>query len=242
MLRSHKRITWKWIFSNDILRPIYVPDMFLKQNARLGLFKQEILQDGTRIVQLTYGGHNYVFLDPEFFCQLLKEIWVCETCIFRLGTDPLDYTCAAHDYEDDYPSDYPFVADCSDFIPQKRFLGKIVYFSHSLMEYNTEEENAAISVLKQHFPGYFILNPKIIEYRYSMSPYLFLVRKSDILVFKRYKGYITSGVGMEIGLAFKQGIPVYEITENGSLRRVLEEPTDKLTREETNRLYSTGHI
>lgn len=218
-----KKLRWSDVFSRK--------PHFLNVNRKLGLLK-EITINGVTMVQFDYKGVRNVFLDPEIFNDFIGEIWPCETCIFNLfqGSGD-DYYCFLTD------NDYPAVVDCSSFIPHKKYINRpIVYFSHSLMSYDSVGEEQAMAAIRRHFPNAIVINPKIIRYRGDMTPYLTLVSNSDILVFKRFLGKITSGVGLEIKTALNQNIPVYELSDHG-LKRILDEPADILTREETVQLY-----
>ncbi|MCD6484574.1 MAG: hypothetical protein J7L47_05620 [Candidatus Odinarchaeota archaeon] len=218
---------------NKAIKP---KEMMLKNLKELGLFS--ITQEyGITIAKITYAGKTNVFLDPVFLREFIDKIWPCRDCIFRAGEGVMDYSCLMRD---DPLSDYPFVSDCHTYIPKPQGF-RYIYFSHSLKEYNTAEEKEAIVLIKKHFPQHVLLNPNLFEYQGTMFPYLLMVKVSDVLVFKRYRGYVTSGVGREIEYALELGIPVYELKGNVLLERE-DMPANVLTREQTVSLYKYGHI
>ncbi|MCD6514732.1 MAG: hypothetical protein J7L07_07390 [Candidatus Odinarchaeota archaeon] len=110
-----------------------------------------------------------------------------------------------------------------------------IYFAHPMIEYDTLEEERNISLIKKHFKNATIVNPK--KYRFKdMDSYLRIVSKCDVIVFKKFKEFITAGVGKEINFAFKRNIPVYEILGE-EIVRVKELQNEILNRDETNYLY-----
>ena len=115
-----------------------------------------------------------------------------------------------------------------------------VYYSHAMPLYGTiEEENEKQQILSNISnanivdPGSFQDNPE--KRRGGMEYCLKLVEKCDELVFSKYFGKITAGVGKEINHALSMKMSVHELW-NGKLRRVTRE-VKYLSRLATRRLY-----
>lgn len=112
-----------------------------------------------------------------------------------------------------------------------------IYFAHSIKEYNTAIERGCISIIKQHFPGCEIINPKDLYFD-DFSEYLRVVEQCDILVYKRWNGYITAGVAKEIEHALSCDIPVYEIKGPKLIKVTKLDKKKTLTLDETRMAYS----
>lgn len=112
-----------------------------------------------------------------------------------------------------------------------------VYFAHSIKEYNTNVEKGCIIVIQKHFPGCEIVNPKDLCFD-DFSEYLRIVEQCDILVYKRWNGYITAGVAKEIEHALKCGKEVYEIRGLELVKVTKLDKERTLTLNETRMAYS----
>ena len=94
---------------------------------------------------------------------------------------------------------------------------KPAYYSHSMRIYNTEREAEELDTIEELYGD--VINPNgDITWRGSMEPYFKAVRRSCILIFSQYKGYIGRGVFDEIQTALRNNIPVrcLKLWENGS--------------------------
>ena len=78
-------------------------------------------------------------------------------------------------------------------------------------------------------PGSFQDNTK--KQREGMKFCLGLIRKCQALVFSRFKGEITAGVGKEVNYAIKKKIDVFEMNENKFYR--VKKPVEYLSIMET---------
>ena len=99
-----------------------------------------------------------------------------------------------------------------------------IYYSHAIPLYGTDEEEnekrqILMSIPKANIvdPGSFQDNPE--KRRGGMEYCLKLVEKCDELVFSKYFGKITAGVGKEINHALSIKMPVHELW-NGKLKKV----------------------
>lgn len=110
-----------------------------------------------------------------------------------------------------------------------------IYFSHAIADYYSYDEQKAIKAILHFFPNAIIINPRDFHFN-NIESYLDLVKTSSIVVFKRFMGAITAGVGSEIKFALNLGIPVYEI-KGTKLERLSKLNESILTREETIKLF-----
>jgi len=120
-----------------------------------------------------------------------------------------------------------------------------VYYSHAMVLYGTIlEKQEKLQILKVNpkanviDPGSYQDNPQ--KRNGGMEYCLSLVEKCNALVFTRFLGKITAGVGQEINYALKKKMIVHEL-KNGKLRIVLK-PVKYLSREETRKLYRLWRI
>ena len=102
--------------------------------------------------------------------------------------------------------------------------------------YESSAEEVEIYRIVQHFPKAEILNPgsydKHPEKRRDTLAFCYgLIDKSDLIIFTRLLGKITSGVGAEVNYALKLGKPVYELKGKGL--RSTKRPVQYLSRPET---------
>jgi len=111
-----------------------------------------------------------------------------------------------------------------------------VYYAHPIPLYGTKQESNERKHIIKNFPeaeivdpGTFQDNPK--KQREGMEFCLRLVRKCHALVFSKFKGKITSGVGKEVNYAIERKIDVFEI--NGPKLHRIEKPVEYLSIMET---------
>ncbi len=115
-----------------------------------------------------------------------------------------------------------------------------VYYSHAMPLYGTSKEayeksqiRKNISVVKIVDPGTYQDNPE--KRKDGMDYCLKLVKDCDGLVFSKYEGEITAGVGKEVNFAIENKIPVYEL--NGGKLHKIETPVQYLSRLDTIAMY-----
>lgn len=117
-----------------------------------------------------------------------------------------------------------------------------IYFSHPMPLYGTKREKEEIRQITRNFPGSGIVNPapfdrnplKMIE---GMKFCFRLIDACSAIVFSRFNGVITAGVGSEVNYALENKKKVYEL-KDGVLIPVTKE-VKYLSREETRRIYRT---
>ena len=108
------------------------------------------------------------------------------------------------------------------------------------MIYGTQKERVERFFIQANFPGAEIVDPGAIQtnpekMRRGMEYYLELVETCDALVFTRYEGAITSGVGLEVNHALSKGKKVHELRKQDLLE--VTTPVEYLSREKTVELY-----
>lgn len=115
-----------------------------------------------------------------------------------------------------------------------------VYYSHAMPLYGTSKEayeksqiRKNISAVKIVDPGTYQDNPE--KRKGGMDYCLKLVKDCDGLVFSKYEGEITAGVGKEVNFAIENKIPVYEL--NGGKLHKIETPVQYLSRLDTIAMY-----
>ena len=100
----------------------------------------------------------------------------------------------------------------------------ILYYAHAMPIYRTAAEKRELRQIRSKFPRATIVNPakyqnKPEKRRDTMGFCLRLVEGSDAVVFSRYRGKVTAGVGKEANYAIKIGLPVFELTGSSLKRR-----------------------
>ncbi len=84
-----------------------------------------------------------------------------------------------------------------------------VYYSHSVLIYNTKREKKELRFLEKKFSS--IINPNT-DIRWDettkMEPYFRAVKNSDLVVVSEFKNHIGKGVYDEIRIALNNKIPV----------------------------------
>ena len=91
------------------------------------------------------------------------------------------------------------------------------------------------------FPSHRIVNPALHEgdpekLRDTVGYCLKLVEGCQLVVFRRFFGKVTAGVGKEVNHALKLGKPVHEIRDGKF--KVLSSRLSYISRLSTNRLYN----
>ncbi len=115
-----------------------------------------------------------------------------------------------------------------------------VYYAHAMPTYGTKIETLEKKLIAKLLPKHKIVDPgsiqENIEKRKGGMEYCFsLIDRCDALVFSRYKGIITSGVGKEIDHALENKLVVHEL-KNGKLE-IIKSPVKYLSRVETWAIY-----
>lgn len=85
---------------------------------------------------------------------------------------------------------------------------KRVYYAHSMVLYNTSEEEEDVEFLKQLYKRVICPNKDIGKAERGMKAYLKIVEWADLLVVREFEGFIGFGVYKEIWRAKRFGIPV----------------------------------
>ena len=84
-----------------------------------------------------------------------------------------------------------------------------VYYSHSLLIYNTKREKKELQFLRKKFSFVFNPNTDIIwDKTKKMEPYFRAVKNSDLIVVSEFKSHIGKGVYDEIRIALNNNILV----------------------------------
>jgi hypothetical protein len=115
-----------------------------------------------------------------------------------------------------------------------------IYYAHAKPIYRTVAERLELTQIKSRFPRAQVVNPAKYENhpdkrRDTMDFCFRLVKKSEAVVFSRYRGKITSGVGQEVNRALRIGLPVFELSGGHFTRR--RKQVRHLSFDETLRLY-----
>ena len=116
-----------------------------------------------------------------------------------------------------------------------------VYFAHAMCTYGKPDEHRDLRRIRCELPRISIVNPARYEGHPSkladtMGFCLKLVEGSDMVVFTRLMGEITSGVGKEVNYAMRIGRPVFELQSARLVRRT--RPLKYISRRATIRLYN----
>jgi len=116
-----------------------------------------------------------------------------------------------------------------------------IYYAHAICTYGSEQEEMERKCIKKEFSNCVVVDPSLYENdarkrRDGMQFCKGLISSSDVLVFTRLLGKITSGVGIEINHALGENKPVFELN-NGKMHRV-KSPVKYISRENTIKLYN----
>jgi len=116
----------------------------------------------------------------------------------------------------------------------------ILYYAHAMPIYGTLAEKHELTHIRCNFPRVRIVNPAKYQNhpekrRDKMGFCLRLVEASDALVFSRYRGKVTAGVGKEVNHALRVGLPVFEL--KGKRLQRQRKRVRHLSLDETLRMY-----
>lgn len=126
-----------------------------------------------------------------------------------------------------------------------------LYYAHPMKLYGTQCERTELAQIRKRFPRRSIVNPASYEghpekLQDTVGFCLKLVEKCEVIVFRRFFGKVTAGVGKEVNYALRLGKPVYEIRD-GKFKPVSTR-LSYISRKRTNNLYNrfdwglfTGH-
>jgi len=116
-----------------------------------------------------------------------------------------------------------------------------VYHAHAKPTYDTRQEEKEREIILNNLddaeivdPGSYENNPKKRMSKDPMKFCLNLVEKCEALVFSRFAGKITAGVGLEANFAFSRNMAVFEVAGKKLFR--IKKPVNYLTVLETIRL------
>ena len=115
-----------------------------------------------------------------------------------------------------------------------------IYYAHAMPIYRTAAEERELRKVGSMFPRARIVNPAKYQnhpekQRDKIGFCLRLVEGCDAVVFSRFRGKVTAGVGKEVNYALGIGLPVFQLT--GSRSKRLRSPVRYLSVYETLRLY-----
>jgi len=107
-----------------------------------------------------------------------------------------------------------------------------VYYAHAIPLYGTKQESTERRQIIKKFqkveiidPGSFQDNPE--KQRGGMEFCLKLVKGCQAVVFSKFNGKITAGVGKEVNYAIEKKINVFEL--NGNKFHSIDKPVDYLS-------------
>jgi len=100
----------------------------------------------------------------------------------------------------------------------------ILYYAHAMPIYRTLAEKRELKQIRSKFPRAMVVNPAKYQNhpekrRDKIGFCLRLVENSDAVVFSRYQGKITAGVGKEANHALRISLLVYELAGSRFKRR-----------------------
>lgn len=98
-----------------------------------------------------------------------------------------------------------------------------VYHAHAMQLYGRQKERNERAAIQRAFEDHLVINPGAVQENpqkaaEGMAYCLRLVDSCQILVYSRFQGKITAGVGAEVNHALQRSKPVFEI-RSGKLRR-----------------------
>lgn len=130
-----------------------------------------------------------------------------------------------------------------------------VFYSHSMMNYGTDEEKKEKELIQTAFDDFGIVSPKFYDgsnkrmnidmdrlYEFNngtqvqeMEFYKMIVSSCQMLVYIKWEGHIPSGVEIEVNHALDIGIPVFELVGDEFIQQ--KSHVDGLSFEETSNMY-----
>ena len=116
-----------------------------------------------------------------------------------------------------------------------------VYYAHPMKLYRTPWEQKELAQIRKRFPRRRIVNPASYEghpdkLKDTVGFCLKLVENCQVVVFRRFFGKVTAGVGKEVNHALRLGKLVYEI-KDGKFKSVSTR-LSYISRQRTNNLYN----
>ncbi len=119
-----------------------------------------------------------------------------------------------------------------------------IYYAHPMIMYGSSTESEDLKSIKKQFPEAVIINPSNIKPESidnSMSIYLKIVKKSDLVIVRKIPYYsFTAGIGKEVNYALKHAVPVFEIKNQNYIP--IKKPVEYLGRIETVKLFEKIRI
>ena len=113
------------------------------------------------------------------------------------------------------------------------------YYAHAMPLYGTKIEKTEKNQIIENLPDVEIIDPGTFQSnpqkkREGMNYCFKLIKKCNILIFSKFKGKVTSGVGKEVEYALKEKLDVFEL--NGSKLHRITRPVKYLSIMETRSL------
>ena len=113
------------------------------------------------------------------------------------------------------------------------------YYAHAMPLYGTKIEKTEKNQIVENIPDVEIIDPGTFQSnpqkkREGMNYCFKLIKKCNILIFSKFKGKVTSGVGKEVEYALKEKLDVFEL--NGSKLHRITRPVKYLSIMETRSL------
>ena len=110
------------------------------------------------------------------------------------------------------------------------------YYAHAMPLYGTKIEKTEKNQIVENIPDAEIIDPGTFQSnpqkkREGMNYCFKLIKKCNILIFSKFKGKVTSGVGKEVEYALKEKLDVFEL--NGSKLHRITRPVKYLSIMET---------
>ena len=110
------------------------------------------------------------------------------------------------------------------------------YYAHAMPLYGTKIEKTEKNQIIENLPDVEIIDPGTFQSnpqkkREGMNYCFKLIKKCNILIFSKFKGKVTSGVGKEVEYALKEKLDVFEL--NGSKLHRITRPVKYLSIMET---------
>ena len=91
----------------------------------------------------------------------------------------------------------------------------IIYYAHSKKIYNTKREEEERNKILQKFPKAELICPnRDVGEKFSLVPYLKIVRDCNIVVCSEFDGFVGKGVYWEILTAMDNNKPVFNVTKD----------------------------
>lgn len=173
----------------------------------------------------------------------VAEATITELTNYRgFNSDDFNQQILRHFFDDEYDSD-------------DHNKGR-VFYSHSIMTYETQTERVEKELIRNRFDDFGIISPKFYEegnhekrtdeiakfYEGNhqkrleeMEFYKMIVSGCQMLVYSKWKNEVTSGMAVEVNHAIDIGIPVFELVGNNFVPQKVH--VDGLSYKETTEKY-----